>query len=114
VRARRVRGRRSPVDPVGDKLTDAEVEDLLNSGVGSLSLTAQSDVYLVTPITTHAMDASGNPDFRVYYVTEVSGAYAFARDLRSALPQEFWQVKIVKDQPPGAEPPRPQPSRSAT
>jgi phage tail sheath gpL-like len=93
-----------PVDPVGEKLTDAEVEDLLNSGISPLNLTAQNDVYLIAPITTHSMDATGNPDFRVYYVTEVSGSYAFARDLRSALPQEFWQVKIVKDQPPGAEP----------
>jgi phage tail sheath gpL-like len=93
-----------PVDPVGDKLTDAQVEDLLNSGVSPLNLTAQNDVYLIAPITTHSQDASGNPDFRVYYVTEVSGAYGFARDLRSALPQEFYQVKIVKDQPQGSEP----------
>ena len=93
-----------PVDPVGEKLTDAEVEDLLNTGISPLNMTAQNDVYLIAPITTHSMDPSGKPDFRVYYVTEVSGAYAFARDLRSALPQEFWQVKIVKDQPPGSEP----------
>ncbi len=93
-----------PVDPVGDALTDAQIEDLLNSGVTPLGLTAQSDVYLVAPITTHSEDTSGNPDFRVYYVTEVSGAYGFARDLRSALPQEFYQVKIVKDQPQGSEP----------
>ncbi len=68
-----------PVDPVGDKLTDAQVEDLLNSGISPLNLTAQNDVYLIAPITTHSQDASGNPDFRVYYVTEVSGAYGLTR-----------------------------------
>lgn len=91
-------------DKVLDQPTDPEVEDALNCGLSIINYTAQGDPFLTAPITTHSQDPGGNPDFRIYYVTEVTGAYEFAKDLRTALPQEFYQVKIVKDQPPGSEP----------
>lgn len=90
-------------DKVADNPSDVEIEDWLNNGLAPLAYTAQNDVYLVAPITTHSQDSSGNPDYRAYWVTDVTGTYAFASDLQTALPQEFFQVNIIADQQPGEE-----------
>lgn len=92
------------VDKVADQPSAATIEDLLNNGISPISYTAQEDCCIVAPITTHSQDTSGNPDFRIFYVTEVTAAYTVARDLRTAIPQEFYQVRVMKDQPPGGEP----------
>lgn len=90
-------------DPVGDKPTDVEVEDALNNGLSILNYDAQNTLFITRPITAHSQDSAGNPDSRLLDVSGVSGTYAFAKDLRISLPQEFKGAKIIRDLVPGDE-----------
>jgi len=91
-------------DPVGDKLTPAEREDLLNSGVTPLDFVANGEeLFVVNPITTHSLDGSGNPDFRAYYQTDVFGIMAVSKDMRTFLPQQYPNASISPNLPPGAD-----------
>lgn len=93
-----------PADVPTSKLTDAEVEDLLESGVTPLSFElGTSEIFVVRPITTHSLNGA-NPDFRALDVSDVHGIYAVARDLRAAVPIEFANASISEDLPPNADP----------
>lgn len=91
-------------DLTADKPTDVEIEDALNQGLSIVNYDAQNNLYLVAPITTYSQDSSGNPDGRAYYVSGVSGAYAFAKDLRTRLRAEYAGAKITADLTPDDEP----------
>lgn len=92
-------------DKNGDKLRGPELEDLLRNGVTPYDFLAGTDeIVLVAPITTHSVDANGNPDYRCYYQSDVFGEYAMARDLRAFLPQQFPNCSITDDLPPDADP----------
>jgi len=91
-------------DPTNDKLSPTESEDLLSNGVSPYNFAPNSDeLALVAPITTHSQDSAGNPDNRCYYASDVWGQSAIARDLRTALPQEFPNASITEDLPPNAD-----------
>lgn len=93
----RISGLYGAHDLVADKPTDAEVEQALSEGISIFNYDAQGDMYLVAPITTYSADASGNADGRLFYVSKVSGAYAFAKALRRRLPIEYRGAKISED-----------------
>lgn len=91
-------------DKVGDKPTQAEVEDLLRNGVTPVSYARDGSLFVVRPITTHFQDTSGAPDFRAYDMSDIHGAYSVAEDLRTAIPQEFKNASISPDLPAAADP----------
>lgn len=91
-------------DLTADKPTDAEVEDALNNGLSIYNYDAQNDLYLVAPITTYCQDSSGNADYRLYYVSGVSGAYAFTKDMRVRIRAEYQGAKVTDDLTPDDEP----------
>lgn len=93
-----------PYDPVAEKLTGAEVEDLLENGVSPLDIAqGTGQIYLVRPITTHSLD-SATPDYRAFDMSDTLGMYAVARDMRTALPQQFPNASISEDLAPGGDP----------
>jgi len=92
-------------DKIADKPTLSESESALGGGVSLVSYTAQGLEVLVRPVTTHSEDSSGGPDRRLLDVQNVDATYIIARDLRSALPQEFPGAKLSPDTVPGADPP---------
>lgn len=93
-----------PADVPISKLTVAEVEDLLNSGVTPLDFElGTNEIFVVRPITTHSLNGA-NPDFRALDVSDVHGIYAVARDLRSAVPLEFANASISENLPEGSDP----------
>ena len=66
---------------------------------------AQGLEVLVRPVTTHSQDSTGAPDRRLLDAQNVAATYIVARDIRSALPAEFPNAKLVKDTEPGEDPP---------
>lgn len=91
-------------DSVADALSVNEKEDLLSNGVSPYDFAANStELALVAPVTTHSQDSGGNPDTRCYWQTDVWGQHAIARDLRTALPQEFSNANITEDLPANAD-----------
>jgi phage tail sheath gpL-like len=93
-----------PRDVVTQKLSAAEVEDLLSNGVTPLdvdSLTAAP--FLVAPITTHSTYA-GAPDYRAYHLSDTDAMFQVFRDLRAAVPQEFPNASISPDLTAGGDP----------
>jgi phage tail sheath gpL-like len=84
-------------DMVADKPTAAEIEAALIDGLSITSYDAQLDPYLVAPITTYSQDSDGNRSDKLRYVSGVSGAYAYLKDLRRALKEEFRGAKIHPD-----------------
>lgn len=93
------------VDLIADTPTAAQSETALGNGVALIGYTAQGLEVLVRPVTTHSQDATGAPDLRLLDAQNVAATYIISRDLRSALPAEFPNAKIVKDTEPGADPP---------
>jgi len=88
------------------KLTPAQVEDALQSGVTPVTYTSTGSPRPSRPITTYWKTASsGAADPRLLDTSRITGTYAVARDLRSAIPQEFDQVKFSADLVPGDDPP---------
>ena len=86
-----------PKDPVNDKLTFNEGEDLLNNGVSPMTLAPVTNrPVLLRPITTHSQEA-GNPDFRAFDMSDTYGAYFVADDVRTNLPVEFANASITED-----------------
>lgn len=86
------------------RLTEAEVEDLLNNGVTPLDFEeGTGEIFVVRPITTHSLDGA-NPDYRCLDMTDVDGVYTVADDLRTAVVQEFRNCSISPDQPPNSDP----------
>lgn len=94
-----------PALPGTDDLLDTEVEDLLNNGVTPVVYTSSRTARPKRPITSYHVDAVSAPDFRLLDVSRVSGTYAVARDLRTAIPQEYAGAKLSEDLEPGDEPP---------
>lgn len=90
-------------DPVGDAPTQPESESALGAGVSILGYDTAGNVIVIRPITTYSQNSAGGPDRRLLDVQNVDATYIIARDLRAALPQEFANAKIIKDQPPGAQ-----------
>lgn len=92
-----------PLDDVGDKLTDGEIEALLQGGVSPTDWGQDGVPYPVMPITTYYQDALGNADNRILDTSRVDGTYIPARDIRGALAQAFPQKKIIGDLAAGQE-----------
>jgi len=93
-----------PRDVVANKLSDAEKEDLLNSGVSPLDIDVLTGTpFLVAPITTHSVYA-GAPDFRAYHLSDTDSMHQVFRDLRNVTPGEFANCSISEDLPAGADP----------
>lgn len=88
-------------DLVADSLTAAQVEDALQSGITPVTYTAAAEPRVSRPITTYFKDASGNADGRILDRSGVSGVFAVAKDLRSAIPAEFPNKKLSADLEPG-------------
>lgn len=84
-------------DLVANSLTEAEVEDALQSGVTPGTYTFVGEPRVSRPITTYFLDASGNPDNRILDVSRVDGVYDISKDLRSALPAQFPNCKLSAD-----------------
>lgn len=91
-------------DLVADTPSQAVSEDALSNGLSIVSYDAQGTPLVVRSVTTHSQDASGNPDRRALDTSGIDGTYAVGNDLEVALPLEFPQAKISKDQPAGEEP----------
>ena len=92
-------------DLVADALTDAELEDALQSGLAPIAYDATGAPLMVRPVTTYFKDGSGNPDDRILDVGRPTGLFAVAKDLRSALPQQFPKAKLIPDLTPGDDDP---------
>ena len=90
-------------DIIGDQPTAAEAIDALDNGVSMLSYDANGVIRVMRAITTHSADANGNPDYRCLDCNEVDAMYDVAKDLRTALPQEFYQCKVAADRTQGDE-----------
>lgn len=96
-----------PADPVGDKLTPNQTEDLFRNGVTVIGLQGNNAVpFLVRPVTTYSK-TNGNPDFRAFDLGDVFGAIEVARDMRTAVPIEFANAGISEDLSPN-DPPLPE------
>ncbi len=93
------------VDKIADLITPAQSETALGNGVSIINYNAQNQEVLVRAITTHSQDSTGAPDLRLLDAQQVAGTYIVARDIRSALPAEFPNAKIVKDIEAGEDPP---------
>jgi len=93
-----------PANLTADALTDIEVESALQSGVTPVVYDSTDTPAPARPITTYYKDAAGAPDDRVLDVPVVSGVYAYAKHLRTALPRKYRGVSVVPNQPPGSEP----------
>lgn len=92
-------------DVVASKPTIGESETALGGGVSLITYNAQRSPVLARAVTTHSQDDAGGPDRRLLDVQQVSGTYIVARDVRSALPQQFPQAKVTPDTEPGDDPP---------
>jgi phage tail sheath gpL-like len=93
------------VDILLDTPTQAQSEDALGNGVALVGYTAQGLEVLIRPVCTHSQDSVGSPDRRLLDCQMVSATYIVARDMRSALPQQFPGAKITPDIDPGNDPP---------
>jgi phage tail sheath gpL-like len=93
-----------PRDVVTNKLSDTEVEDLLNNGVTPLQVDSLTGaIYVVRPITTHST-FGGAPDYRALDLPDTDGLFSVFGDLRVATPQQFPNCSISPDLPPGSDP----------
>lgn len=92
-----------PADLNADALTEAEVEDLLQSGVTPVTYDSTNTPRPSRPITTYFKDSGSNADDRLLDTSRVTGTYAIARDLRVAIPAEFPNAKLSPDLEPGEE-----------
>ena len=86
-------------------LTDTQVEDALWYGISTCIYDSVGALMPARPLTTYYKDGAGNADDRVLDVPYVSGTYAVARDLRTAIPQQFPNASLSADIAPGEEPP---------
>ena len=90
-----------PADPVGEKMTANEVENLLENGVTPIDIEPISgELFVVRPITTHSLSGI-TPDYRAFDLPDTDGMYTVAEDVRDALPQEFKNSSITEDLPAG-------------
>ncbi len=90
-----------PADPVGEKLTATEKEDLLSNGVTPIDIQPiTGELYVVRPITTHSLSGS-TPDYRAFDLPDTDGMYTVAEDIRDSLPQEFSNCSITENLPAG-------------
>lgn len=91
-------------DLVADTPSDNEIQDCLDNGVSIIGYSPQGEPVMIRPITSHSQDLSGNPDVRVLDCNEVDAIYEYAKDIRTFLPQMFYQAKVARDQAPTEEP----------
>ena len=92
-------------DLVADALTDAELEDALQSGVAAIVYDTTGAPLMSRPITTYWKDSNANPDDRILDVARPTGLHAVAKDLRVAIPAQFPKAKLIKDLEPGDDEP---------
>lgn len=92
-----------PEDLNLNSLTEAEVEDGLQSGVTPVTYDSTGTARPSRPMTTHFKDSGGNADDRLLDTSRVTGTFGIARDLRGAIPQAFPQAKLSVDLLPGEE-----------
>jgi len=88
-------------DIIGDQPTAAEAIDALDNGVSMLHYDSTGAIRVMRAITTHSVDSNSNPDYRCLDCNEVDAMYDYAKDLRVALPQEFYQCKVAADRVQG-------------
>lgn len=93
-------------DIIADTPTLTESETALNGGVSIVTYQEATDAEVITrPRTTHHLDSAGGADTRLVDTSNVSGTYIVARDIRTALPQQFPGAKITPDIQAGEDPP---------
>src|SRR5690606_1627625 len=92
-------------DPTAATPTDAETGSAIGSGLTIVSYDSADNLIVVRPVTTYSQSATGSPDRRLLDTQNVDAAYIIARDLRSALPAEFPNAKVMQDVAPGEDPP---------
>ncbi len=85
------------LDPNADNPTPNEIQDAQTNGVTMYGYNAVKELVLLRPVTTHSKDDSGNPDRRCFDNNEVDAMFDTAKDLRTYLPQQYFQVKVTKD-----------------
>ncbi len=90
-------------DLVGDALTEAENEDLLQSGVTPGEFDDAGNARPNRPITTYFKDGNGAADGRILDVSNPDGVYEIAKDLRTNIPRQFPQAKLSPDLGVGEE-----------
>lgn len=78
-------------------------EDALGNGVSIVAYDASTAPYMVRPITTYSLDASGGADRRCLDLQNVDGFYIVLRDIRDNIAREFPNAKIVRDPPADAD-----------
>lgn len=90
-----------PKDLTTGALTDAEMEDGLQSGLAAVKYTSTGVPLVAIPRTTYWKDGSGTPDHRLVHVSQPDSLYVIAEDIQTFLPQRFPGCKIVPALPPG-------------
>lgn len=90
-------------DLLADALLDSEQQDLLSTGVTPVGYDSSGAPIVIRPITTYHKDANSNADDRLLDTSRVSGLYAVAKDIRTALPQQFPNRKLSDDIGDGEE-----------
>lgn len=86
-----------------DALTNAEIEDLLTSGVSYVGYTLGGGQVprLERPISCYFEDSDGNPDDRILDIGKVYGAIAVGADLRVQVQRAFAGKKLLPNLPSG-------------
>lgn len=92
-------------NPTADKPTAAISEDAIGNGLSLIGYNAVNQAVMMRPVTSYSVDSGGAADRRLLDVQNVSATYAVVRDLRSALPIQFANAKIMRDALPGDDPP---------
>lgn len=84
-------------DKIANMPSLAKSEASIGGGVSLIGYTPNGTPVAIRPITTYSQDSAGGADRRLLDLQNVTATYVVARDLRSALPQEFRGVKVVPD-----------------
>lgn len=87
----------------GDKPTESEANAGIGAGLSLMTYDAADNVLTMRPVTSYSQNSSGGPDRRLLDMQNTDATYIIARDLRSALPAEFPNAKIIPDQAPGEQ-----------
>lgn len=87
-----------PANLTTGRLTFAEEQDALVSGLSPMRYSDSGVPYISIPRTTYWQDAFSNEDRRLVYVSQTTTLIEMGKDLRSFLPARFPNSKITPDQ----------------
>lgn len=92
-----------PQNMATQQLSAAQEETALFGGISPVLFDAIGNPRPARPATTYFADQNGNPDPRILDTSIVDGIYTVARDLRTALPEQFANKSITENLPDGAD-----------